>query len=93
MAIGMIAALTVFAAVAYAFAGGLARVVVESTPPGAKVIVGNQVVGTTPATLDLGDTDKIRVKVKKKGYKTRTVTIKPVEGKTRRVKVKLKKAE
>lgn len=84
----------VLAAALYAFAGGLSRVVVESNPAGAEVIVGGQVVGTTPASLELpADGDKVRITVKKSGYKTRTIGVTPVEGKTRRVKVDLTPTE
>jgi hypothetical protein len=79
------------AVVGYAMAGSLGRVVVKSTPPGAQVIVGGQVVGTTPATLKLPANNKVRVQVKKKGFKTKSFTITPVEGKSRTVSVSLKR--
>ena len=36
-----------------AVAGPLGRVVVNSSPPGANVIVGSHTIGTTPVTLQL----------------------------------------
>ena len=80
----------VFSAVAFAVAGGLAPVVVETNPPGAQVIVGGQVIGTTPTTLTLTADTKVRIKLEKKGYKTRSFSVTPIEGKTKRVKVTLK---
>ncbi len=83
----------IFAVMAYAFAGGLAPVVVETSPEGAQVLIGGQVVGTTPATLELPADTKVRIQIEKKGYQTRTISVTPSEGKTKRVKVTLKKDE
>lgn len=73
-----------------AVAGGLGRVVVTSSPSGAQVLVRGQVVGTTPAKLQLPEGSKVRLTVKKKGYTTRTVTLTPKADKVRNVKVTLK---
>jgi hypothetical protein len=84
------AAAMVFSTLAYALAGGLSSVVVESTPPGARVIVGGQVIGKTPTTLKLPAGEKVRIKVEKKGFKPRSFSVTPAEGKAKRVKIKLK---
>lgn len=73
-----------------AAASSLGRVVVDSDPPGAKVVVGSQVVGTTPATLQLPADTPVRVKIQKAGYKARSVTLTPTADKTTRVTVRLK---
>lgn len=79
------------AVVGYAMAGSLGRVVVNSSPAGAKVLVGGQVVGTTPATLKLPEGKSVRIKVKKDGYKTKSFTVTPRSGKSTKVSVKLSK--
>jgi len=73
-----------------AVASSLGHVVVDSDPPGAKVIVGSQVVGTTPATLQLPADTPVRVKIQKAGYKSRSLTLTPSADKTTRVTVRLK---
>ena len=84
------AATLAFSTLAYAVAGSLAAVVVESTPPGARVIVGGQVIGQTPTTLKLPAGVKVRIKVEKKGFKARSFSVTPAEGKAKRVRIKLK---
>ncbi len=77
-------------AVGYATAGSLGHIKVQSTPPGARVIVGGQVVGTTPTTLKLPEGNKVRITLKKSGYKTRSLSVTPKANKLTRVKVSLK---
>ena len=82
--------LLTIAVVGYAAAGSLGRVVVNSSPAGAQVVVSGQVVGTTPATLKLPSGKKVRIQVKKNGFKTKSVTLTPKDGKTTKVTVRLK---
>ncbi len=83
------AVLMTVAVVGYAMAGSLGRVVVNSTPPGAQVLVHGQVVGTTPATLRLPAGKSVRVQVKKPGFKTKSFTVTPKDGKSTKVSVRL----
>jgi hypothetical protein len=78
------------AVVGYAMAGSLGRVVVTSTPSGAQVVVSGRVVGTTPATLKLPAGQKIRLQIRKSGFKTKSLTLTPKDGKTTKVSVRLK---
>ena len=78
------------AVVGYALAGSLGHVVVNSSPPGAQVLVKGQVVGTTPATLKLPAGQPVRIQVKKRGFKTKSFTVTPKEGKSTKVSVSLK---
>ncbi len=78
------------ALISVAVAGSLGRVTINSNPPGASILVGAQVVGTTPATLELPADQTVRVKLSKSGFKSRSVSITPREGKATRVTVKLK---
>lgn len=86
------AAVTVLAFVSVSIAGSLGRVVVKSTPSGASVVVGSRTVGTTPADLRLpADGGAVRITLRKDGYKSRTVAVKPKSDKTTTVKVTLKR--
>ncbi len=85
------AALVTLTMVGYAIASSLGTVIVESTPSGAEVYVKGQNVGTTPAKVQLPADTKVKIVLKKSGYKNRKFTIKPSESKVKRAKVTLKK--
>ncbi len=89
--LGWLAALvTMVTFASIAFAGGLGNVVVESTPPGAQVKLGAQVVSNTPATLSVpADGSSVRIILTKSGYKDKVITVTPKEGKTTRIKATL----
>lgn len=87
----LIAAMAVIAVVGYSMASSLGTVIVDSQPSGAKVVVQGQVVGTTPATLQLPADQKVRIKLQKPGYQDKVFTVVPSTEKTRRAKVTLKK--
>lgn len=82
-----LAALTIGA---LAWADELGKVVVESTPPGAEVVVNGRTVGNTPMTLQLSTEESVKVIVKKGGYKASQFNITPSPDKAKRVKVTLK---
>ncbi|MBC2596115.1 PEGA domain-containing protein [Ruficoccus amylovorans] len=64
--------------------GSPEAVEVQSFPPGANVYVNGDLVGQTPYTVELGRKSTATVEVEKDGYRTKTVSVAPIENENSR---------
>ena len=76
----LFAAIAMFSFNQPARADGLGRIAITTEPPGAKIYVRGQIVGTTPATLTLPAGKSVPVRLVKSGYQPKTIVLKPAEG-------------